>query len=187
MKILYSVIILTVLVISLIVGRVMLSQQVVELDVKLESKTQAPHFSLTDLQGVERHSSEWVNKIIIVNFWASWCPPCIREIPGFIRLQEKYADQVQFVGIALDQRAPVSDFVEHVKINYPILLAERDGLDLSRSYGNRHGGLPFTAVVNRDGVIVMQHIGELSENRLDALIQQLGARESSSRIKKLTL
>ncbi|MEK7990151.1 MAG: TlpA disulfide reductase family protein [Thiotrichaceae bacterium] len=173
MKSFHFSIIFIVLAISLLVGNVMLSQQPKELNVQLNSQQTAPSFSLPDLDGVERHSSEWTGKILIVNFWASWCPPCIREIPGFVRLQEKYAEQVQFVGIALDQKAPVEAFVKRTKMNYPVLISERKGVTLSKEFGNKRGGLPFTAVINLNGVIVNRHLGELSETRLEALIQQL--------------
>lgn len=172
MKPIYFVIIFVMLTVTLLVGNVMLSQSG-ELTVQTDSQQIAPSFSLPDLQGVARDSSEWAGKILIVNFWASWCPPCIREIPGFVRLQEKYAKQVQFVGIALDQRAPVEAFVERTKINYPILLAERKGISLAKEFGNMRGGLPFTAVINREGVIVTRHLGELPESQLNALLVQL--------------
>jgi thiol-disulfide isomerase/thioredoxin len=173
MKSFYFSIIFIVLAITLLVGNVMLSQQPQELKMQLNSQQIAPSFSLSDLKGVERHSSEWAGKILVVNFWASWCPPCIREIPGFVRLQEKYAEQVQFVGIALDQKAPVQAFVERTKMNYPVLISEREGISLSKELGNKRGGLPFTVVIDVTGAIVSRHLGELSETKLEALIQQL--------------
>ncbi|MCV6636887.1 TlpA disulfide reductase family protein [Candidatus Albibeggiatoa sp. nov. NOAA] len=173
MKMLHFAIIFAMLTVTLIVTNVMLAQQSRELNVKVDSQQLAPSFSLPDLQGVTRHSSEWSGKIVIVNFWASWCPPCIREIPGFIRLQDKYAEQVQFVGIALDQKAPVEAFVERMQMNYPTLQTERKGVSLSKEFGNRRGGLPFTAIVNTDGTVVTRHLGELPEAKLDAVIQQL--------------
>ncbi|WP_353571568.1 TlpA disulfide reductase family protein [Candidatus Albibeggiatoa sp. nov. BB20] len=175
MKLTHFTVIFIVLTVSVLVSSVMLSSQSRELRVHTDSQQIAPSFSLLDLQGVERHSKEWAGKVLIINFWASWCPPCIREIPGFVRLQEKYAEQVQFVGIALDQKAPVEDFVERTRMNYPVLISERKGVTLSKEFGNTRGGLPFTVVVNQYGAIVTRHLGELSENKLEALILQLNS------------
>ena len=182
MKSIYIITFSVMVIATLVITAVMLATPPRELTAQYDSQQTAPQFSLPDLNGVERSSSEWAGKIIVVNFWASWCPPCVREIPGFIRLQEKYEQQVQFVGIALDQTAPVKHFANRMAMNYPVLLAEREGSDLSKKYGNQRGGLPFTAVVNQNGVVVTQHLGELAESSLETLIQQLITKEATQTV-----
>ncbi|HHB93187.1 MAG TPA: TlpA family protein disulfide reductase [Thioploca sp.] len=121
-----------------------------------------PDFSLVDLNGKVRNVSEWNDKILVVNFWATWCPPCIREIPLLVEIQKDYAAiDLQVIGIAVDEHEAVQKFVEENYINYPIL--EGSGvIDISKRFGNRLGALPFTAVVDRSGNIVIRHIGDLN-------------------------
>lgn len=131
-------------------------------------------FAYPDLDGKMQAVSQWRGKILVINFWASWCGPCKQEIPEFIALQQQYAGQgVQFVGIAIDDREPVSAFLQQVKINYPILLAGDTGITLSRELGNIVGVLPFSVVVNQQGQIVHRQLGELSKNDLIGVIEPL--------------
>ena len=124
--------------------------------------TYRPDFSLVDLNGKVRNVSEWDNKILVVNFWATWCPPCIREIPLFVEIQKDYAAiGLQVIGIAVDEHEAIQKFVEENYINYPILEGS-DVINISKSFGNRLGALPFTAVVDRSGNIVVRHVGDLS-------------------------
>ena len=84
-----------------------------------------PEFSLPDTTGTIHSISEWQGKILVINFWATWCPPCLKEIPEFIQLQAEYADQnVQLIGIAIDEPELVDDYISFININYPILIAE---------------------------------------------------------------
>lgn len=141
---------------------------------------EAPDFRLTDLDGKTRSLGNWQDKVVVVNFWATWCPPCVKEMPLFVELQKKYAEHgLQFVGIALDQIEPVRDFAADFEVNYPILLGEHEGIELSQQYGNRLGVLPFTAVVNRTGQIVWRHLGELTEQHFQASILPLLQIESA--------
>lgn len=151
-------------------------QQIVEqkLDITAVLNTRRPDFTMPDLSGKQRSVSEWDGKIIIVNFWATWCPPCRREMPAFVRLQEKYANQgVQFVGIALDDADQVQDFVDSLDINYPILIGEREAFELAKAYGDHIGALPHSAIVNRQGLIVHVKSGELHESELETIIKKL--------------
>ncbi len=142
-----------------------------------KSSTQAlnslPDFAYTDLQGNTRSSSEWSDKIVVLNFWATWCPPCRKETPAFIETQEKFADNVQFVGIAIDDREPVQDFADEFGINYPTLLGGMEAVKISQQLGNRFSGLPFTAIFDKNGKLVYQQAGEVEKDALQSEIQAL--------------
>lgn len=129
---------------------------------------------LDDLEGHPQPLAQWRGKVLVVNFWATWCEPCREEIPVFVRLQHQYGPAgLQFVGIAIDQRAKVQVFARDFGINYPVLIGRIDTIDLSRRAGNRPGALPHTVIIGRDGRIAAQHLGALKENRLLQLIGPL--------------
>jgi len=133
-----------------------------------------PEFSLPDITGSIRSISDWQGKILIINFWATWCPPCLKEIPEFIELQREYADQnVQFIGIAIDKLGLVEDYLSFTDINYPILIAETGGGKLSQTLGNVINAVPFTVIVNQQSQIVYRHPGELSKQKVRELIHPL--------------
>lgn len=122
------------------------------------------HWSFNDLDGRERHMSEWAGKVLVVNFWATWCPPCRKEIPAFIALQERHAaDGVQFVGIALDRVDAVREYATTTGMNYPVLVGETAVADYMRALGNTIGALPFSVLIGRDGTILETHQGEWHE------------------------
>lgn len=130
-----------------------------------------PGFSLPDLSGKMRNMNEWNGKVTVVNFWATWCPPCRKEMPAFLELQEKYGTRgLQFVGIALDEKGKVQDFVDTMGVDYPILLGGDDAIKASEDYGNRLGALPYTVVVDREGYIVQTYRGEVSQDSLERVI-----------------
>ncbi|MBZ0104713.1 MAG: TlpA family protein disulfide reductase [Sulfuricella denitrificans] len=127
-----------------------------------------------DLEGKPQPLKQWQGKVLVLNFWAPWCPPCRAEIPDFIRLQEQYRAQgVIFVGLALDQKDKVQAFSDEMGINYPILLGENDAAELGKLAGNRLGGLPFTAIFSRKGAIVYTVSGELKREQLEATLKGL--------------
>ena len=136
---------------------------------------QRPEFAAMDLNHQLRNIKEWDGKIIFLNFWATWCPPCKKEIPAFIELQEAYADQgLQIVGIAIDDEAAVAEFADNVGINYPTLIAEVDGVGLAKRYGNGIGALPYTVIINPNGEISDTFRGELSKKRALELLEERG-------------
>ena len=132
-----------------------------------------PAFSYPDLDGRPRSSDEFRDRVVVLNFWATWCPPCRKETPEFIALQEAFDGQVQFIGIAIDDAEPVREFAEAFAINYPVLLGDVDAIKLSRRLGNRHEGLPFTVVVQPGGAVVLRHAGGLDRRQLEPLLQRL--------------
>ncbi|OUD13348.1 hypothetical protein TPSD3_10470 [Thioflexithrix psekupsensis] len=130
--------------------------------------TPAVPFTLPDLTQNMRELSEWEGQLLVLNFWATWCSPCVKEIPAFVEWQAQYGEKgLQFVGIAIDQEAKVSDFVKQFEINYPVLVAGEAGLGLAREYGNRLDTLPFTVVISHQGNILLRHPGEFTAQDFD--------------------
>ncbi len=141
------------------------------LEAKAVESTYRPGFELKDLDGKLRNADEWNGQVMVVNFWATWCPPCRKEMPEFIALQEKYASAgLQFVGIALDDAQKVADFIDTIGVEYPILVGQDDATRVSDAYGNRLGALPYTAVVDRSGTIVKTFRGEVSRQAIEKVI-----------------
>ena len=133
-----------------------------------------PLFKLKDIEGKTRDVKEWDGQVLMVNFWATWCPPCRKEIPAFIELQEKYKDKgFKIIGIALDEKQAVIDFTDPMGINYPVLLANQEGMPLTIAYGNRLGVLPFTVIVDRKGNIIHRKRSELTFEQAEALVKPL--------------
>ncbi|ASF45352.1 TlpA family protein disulfide reductase [Methylovulum psychrotolerans] len=133
--------------------------------------TPMPAFTLSDLAGKTHSSAEWQGKILVVNFWATWCPPCRKEIPTFVALQNQWANQgVVFLGIAIDEAKAVKNFHEDMAINYPLLLAETTGAALAREFGDAMEAVPYTVIVNQQGQIIYRKPGEVSK---DDLISQI--------------
>lgn len=133
-----------------------------------------PEFALPDLSGHQHNISEWQGKILVINFWATWCPPCLKEIPEFIALQEQYADKgVQFIGIAIEDREPVAEYVATTKINYPVLLGGDNGVTLAHQLGNSVDAVPYTLIVDRQGQIIYRHPGEFSNEQILEVITPL--------------
>lgn len=133
-----------------------------------------PDFRLPDIEGQVRSISEWDGKVLVVNFWATWCPPCRKEMPAFIELQEQYADKgLQFVGIAIDEKDKVIDFSDTYGVNYPMLVGDLDAIKLGKAYGNRFGALPYTVIIDRGGNIRFTQRGELPRDIAEAEIKKL--------------
>jgi len=140
----------------------------------LEPGAHRPGFALTDIEGVTRNVDEWDGMVIVLNFWATWCPPCRGEIPEFVHLQEKYAEQgVRFVGIAPEEAGPVRDFASEFHINYPLLIGQGDVIRISEEYGNTIGALPYTVIVDRQGRIAHMQRGPLPGEKAESIIQSL--------------
>jgi thiol-disulfide isomerase/thioredoxin len=124
---------------------------------------QLPNFMLTDMTGKQRSANEWAGKVMVVNFWATWCTPCRKEIPTFIKMQKELAGKgLQVVGIAIDNLPDVKAYAASIGINYPVLLGDQDAIELSQRLGNRMDVLPFTAVIDRQGRISYTKLGELT-------------------------
>ena len=134
----------------------------------------APEFSLPDLSGTLHNSHEWDGKVVILNFWATWCPPCISETPMFVEMQEQYgAAGLQFVGIAIDSNDKVQDFMDTYGVEYPILIGEDEAITIAKAFGNRIGALPYTVVIDRQGQINFVQRGEMTREMVEKAISRL--------------
>lgn len=130
-----------------------------------------PEFTLGDLEGKPRSILSWPGKSMIVNFWATWCAPCRREIPLLRELQTKHgAEGFQVVGVAVDIREDVVKYAQEMGINYPILTGEQDGLDAVNKFGQGSIGFPFTVFTDNQGRVVLFHLGEIKKEQADVLL-----------------
>ncbi len=136
-----------------------------------------PEFEFPDMADKMHSSSEWQGKIRVINFWATWCPPCVKEIPDFIQLQEQYGSKnLQFIGIAVDDKGSVKEFLTKTKINYPILIGDFTSasfISLIYQLGNASDAIPFTVIVNQKGDILLKHQGGISKEEILDVIQPL--------------
>jgi thiol-disulfide isomerase/thioredoxin len=129
---------------------------------------------LPDLDGKPQALRQWQGKVMVVNFWATWCGPCREEIPVFIRLQDRYRDRgLQFVGIAIDEPVRVRAYARELGINFPLLIAGMGGVELARVMGNRAGVLPYSLVLNRHGAVVIRRAGAFKEVELEPQVAAL--------------
>ena len=127
-----------------------------------------------DLEKRPQTIDQWQGKVLVVNFWATWCAPCREEIPLFVKLQDKYRNRgLQFVGIAVDQPEKVKPYAAELGMNFPVLLGSVDTIELTRKLGNRAGVLPYTLVIDRTGKVVSSEIGVAREAKLEPLLVSL--------------
>jgi thiol-disulfide isomerase/thioredoxin len=135
-----------------------------------------PDIALADRDGKLRRLSEWDGRPQVINFWATWCAPCRREIPMLNALSREPAlAEFALIGIAVDFREDVLAFLGKTPIDYTVLIGEQDGLDAARAFGVESLGLPFTAFVDRAGRIVTLHVGELHRPQADVILAAVQA------------
>jgi peroxiredoxin len=129
---------------------------------------------LSDQYGKPQSLAQWHGKVLVLNFWATWCSPCREEIPDFIALRTQYRTQnVEMVGIAIDSAQPVARYAQDMHIPYPVLVGEGEALGLARALGNSSGALPYTVVINPAGRIILRHLGRLPRSQLEAALTQI--------------
>ena len=127
-----------------------------------------------DLDGKTQSLAAWSqNRIAVVNFWASWCAPCVREMPALDQLQKKYGAAVQVLGVGLDTEGNIRGFADKTPVAYPLLLAGAGKISLMRKLGNPKGGLPYTLVLDRKGGAAATILGEIDIDALQVFLDGL--------------
>jgi len=135
-----------------------------------------PVFALQDREGKLRSITEWDGKSLVINFWATWCAPCRREIPMLRELHRARAgENVEVIGIAVDFRDQVVAYADRMQIDYPILIGEQEGLDAAEAFGVGMIGLPFTVFTDKQGRVVTAHLGELHRPEADLILDAVSA------------
>jgi len=143
----------------------------------LKQRLELPAFTVTDLDGKQMSSADWKGKVVIVNFWATWCGPCRAEVPDLVALQDKYRDQVLVVGISEDE-GPVDlvrKFADQYKVNYPIAMTTPELQKLFPGIA----ALPTTFVLDKEGRVAQKHVGMLRARETEATTRHLAGLEGN--------
>lgn len=123
--------------------------------------------ALTAPDGTPEKLAPFKGKVLVVNFWASWCAPCVREMPALSGLARQYAGKgVTFVGIGVDSQQNIQTFLQKVPVDYPVYVSGFGGADIARRFGNTAGGLPFTVVIDANGAVRSTKLGEVTPAEL---------------------
>lgn len=136
----------------------------------------APLFTsiIQDPEGKSQSLKQFENKIIVLNFWATWCEPCREEMPELSNFYTEYKSKnVVVVGIAIDEAKAVRSYLAKTKVIYPILVDEDKGVILSKNLGNNEGILPYTVIINSNGIIEKTILGRVHKDQLDAILKPL--------------
>jgi thiol-disulfide isomerase/thioredoxin len=132
--------------------------------------TVLPEFSLENVEGAQQSIRSWPNKSMVINFWATWCAPCRKEIPLLNQVAaERAADGYQVVGIAIDLHDAVIKYAEKMKFEYPLLMGEKEGFAAADSFGLDAQALPMTVFTDKQARIVAFHLGELTHEKLNII------------------
>jgi thiol-disulfide isomerase/thioredoxin len=121
--------------------------------------------------GKSANTEDWRGKVLVVNFWASWCPPCVEEMPALDKIAQEYAAKnVLIVGIGIDSPSNIRQFLEKTPVSYPIMIGGLEGSALAKQMGNAQGALPYTVIINAKGKSVYTKLGKISEEDLKKAI-----------------
>ncbi len=130
--------------------------------------------SYPDVLGQQQALKQWQGKIILVNFWATWCPPCREEMPELSKIQDKFRDQgVIVLGISTDDLEKTKNFINNSPVSYPILAADMDGMDLSQILGNNRGILPYSVLIDQHGSVIKVFQGRIDQALVEQTIQAI--------------
>jgi len=127
-----------------------------------------------DLSGAKRSLREWRGRVLVCNFWATWCAPCREEIPMLVVVRQVFASKgAEIVGIGIDHAAKVVEFAKTYGITYPVLIAGADAIELMRRLGNVLGGLPYSVVLDRVGTVAHRRLGPLTRAEVEGVLKGL--------------
>jgi thiol-disulfide isomerase/thioredoxin len=130
--------------------------------------------SLNDAAGTPHALSEWKGKALVVNFWAPWCAPCVKEMPELAALAlDSAAKNINVIGIGIDSPTNIAEFAARVKVSYPLYVAGMSGTELSRGFGNTSGSLPYTVLIGADGKVKKTYLGQLKFDKLKEDLDRL--------------
>jgi len=125
--------------------------------------------TLNDLSGKPQALAQWKGKPLLVNFWATWCGPCVQEMPELSALaNEEAGKRFNVIGLGIDSPSAMSEFAAKHNIKYPLYVGGMGGTELSRGFGNTNGGLPFTVLIGADGQVRKTYLGKLKFDELKA-------------------
>jgi thiol-disulfide isomerase/thioredoxin len=130
--------------------------------------------AVTTPDGKAQSLSLYKGRPIVVNFWASWCGPCVEEMPELSALQREYAKKgIQFIGVGVDSSANIKAFLQKVRVDYPVYVAGFGGADVARAFGNTAGGLPYTVVIDANGTVRASKLGQIKPDELRRTLDAL--------------
>ncbi|ATF85530.1 MULTISPECIES: TlpA family protein disulfide reductase [Burkholderia] len=130
--------------------------------------------SVTDTEGKPQSLANFKGQKVVVNFWASWCGPCVQEMPELVQLSHEYKSRgIRFVGVAVDSDKNVQAFLQKVKVDYPVVVSGYAGADLARNFGNTAGALPFTVVIDANGRVRVTKLGQIQVGELKKTLDTL--------------
>jgi thiol-disulfide isomerase/thioredoxin len=133
----------------------------------------APDLAFRDLDGQPHRLSEWRGKLLLLNFWATWCTPCLKEIPLLVETQREHGPRgLQIVGIAMDDAAPVRAFAQRLQMNYPTMVGQGEIAEAMDALGDELGAFPFSVLIAPDGRILDRRSGDLSREEIAAWLDE---------------
>ena len=142
-------------------------------------KSTQPLFAATfpDETGKPQRLQQYAGKIVVLNFWATWCEPCREEMPELSALYEANKDKnIVVLGLAVDNVAAISDFVKETKVSYPLFAADMQGMEIASNLGNDKSVLPFTVIIKGDGTVAKTYFGRISKALLEETLVTLLAK-----------
>ena len=141
-------------------------------DATATGKVAPMHFTLKDMNGADVNLASFKGRIVLINFWATWCGPCRAEIPSLVELQEKYKDHLTILGVSIDDKADkLRPYAAEFKMNYPVLVGDGHQ-DMQDAFGPLYG-IPVSVIVGRDGRIALKHSGIATKEQFEREIKAL--------------
>ncbi len=130
--------------------------------------------SFPDEKGQPQNLKQYAGKIVVLNFWASWCEPCREEMPELSKLHETYKDKnLVVLGVAIDDVAAISKFVKETKVSYPLFAADMQGMEIATNLGNNKDVLPYTVIIKADGSVAKTYFGRVTKPLLEETLTKL--------------